>query len=53
MGQGVVCDPFAGSGSTLAAANAIGYESIGIERDSQYVSMAQTAISKLSAVNIK
>ena len=53
MGQGVILDPFAGSGSTLAAANAIGYESIGIERDPQYISMAQKAISKLSAIDIK
>jgi DNA modification methylase len=53
MGQGVILDPFAGSGSTLAAANAVGYESIGIERDPQYISMARKAISKLSAINIK
>jgi DNA modification methylase len=53
MGQGTILDPFAGSGSTLAAANAIGYESIGIERDPHYVSMAQKAVSKLSAVTVK
>src|SRR5229473_1692567 len=53
LGEGVILDPFAGSGSTLAAANAIGYESIGIERDPQYISMAQKTISKLSAIDIK
>jgi DNA modification methylase len=53
MGQGTILDPFAGSGSTLAAANAIGYESIGIERDPQYISMAQKAVSKLSTVTVK
>jgi site-specific DNA-methyltransferase (adenine-specific) len=37
----------------LAAANALGYESIGIERDRQYIDMAQDAISKLAAVKIK
>jgi site-specific DNA-methyltransferase (adenine-specific) len=52
MGQGVILDPFAGSGSTLAAANAVGYESIGIERDPEYVSMAKNAISRLSIVDI-
>src|SRR5205085_2413817 len=28
MGRGIVLDPFAGSGSTLAAANAVGYASV-------------------------
>jgi DNA modification methylase len=48
LGKGVVCDPFAGSGSTLAAANAIGYESIGIEKDATYFEVAKSAIPKLS-----
>jgi hypothetical protein len=33
LGKGAVLDPFAGAGSTLAAAEAIGYESIGVEKD--------------------
>lgn len=53
LGKGVILDPFAGSGSTLAAANAIGYDSIGIEKDARYVAMAQKAIPKLSALAIK
>ena len=36
LGEGVVVDPFAGSGSTLAAAEAVGYESIGMEKDVDY-----------------
>jgi site-specific DNA-methyltransferase (adenine-specific) len=36
VGEGLVLDPFAGSGSTLAAAEAVGYESLGIEKDSRY-----------------
>jgi site-specific DNA-methyltransferase (adenine-specific) len=49
LAQGVVLDPFAGSGSTLAAANAIGYDSIGIEKDPHYVALAKRAIPKLAA----
>ncbi len=50
LGRGLILDPFAGSGSTLAAANAVGYRSIGIERDRRYVDMACTAIPKLAAL---
>jgi DNA modification methylase len=48
LGEGLILDPFAGSGSTLAAANAVGYQSIGIEKDPHYFSMARRAIPKLS-----
>lgn len=40
LGQGIVLDPFAGAASTLAAAEAVGYESIGIERDPAYFKIA-------------
>lgn len=53
LGKGVLLDPFAGAGSTLAAANAVGYESIGIEKDLKYVEMAAKAIPKLAALDIK
>jgi len=53
LGEGVVLDPFAGSGSTLAAANAIGYTSIGIEKDPQFVELARDAIPKLSAIAVE
>jgi DNA modification methylase len=49
LGEGIVLDPFAGSGSTLAAAEAVGYQSVGIEKDSRYFNLATTAIPKLAA----
>jgi DNA modification methylase len=49
LAQGVVLDPFAGSGSTLAAAEALGYESIGLESDSRYFRLARAAIPRLAA----
>jgi site-specific DNA-methyltransferase (adenine-specific) len=53
LGIGIVYDPFAGSGSTLAAAEAIGYRSIGTDRDQQYFNMARTAFTKLAALQVK
>lgn len=47
LGQGIVLDPFAGAGSTLAAAEAVGYRSIGIEKDKYYFNIATAAIPKL------
>ena len=48
LGQGIVLDTFAGSGSTLAAAEAIGYDSIGIELDQQYYLEALDTIPLLA-----
>ena len=47
LGEGTILDPFAGAGSTLAAAEAVGYASIGVEKDDRYFEMASTAIPKL------
>lgn len=48
LGKGLIVDPFAGAGSTLAAANAVGYRSVGIERDSKYFLVACKAIPRLA-----
>jgi site-specific DNA-methyltransferase (adenine-specific) len=48
LGKGVVLDPFMGAGSTLAAAEYLGYESLGIEKDPQYFDMAVQAIPLLA-----
>ena len=50
LGEGVVLDPFAGSGSTLAAAVSVGYQAVGVERDSIFFNIAQKAIPELSAL---
>lgn len=52
LGEGTVLDPFAGAGSTLAAAEALGYASIGLERDASYFDVARKAIPKLRALAI-
>ncbi len=49
LGEGVVVDPFAGAGSTLAAAEAVGYVSIGVEKDVHFFDLARKAIPKLAA----
>jgi site-specific DNA-methyltransferase (adenine-specific) len=50
LGQGRILDPFMGSGSTLAAAQAVGYDSTGLEIDAAYFQMAQRAIPRLAAL---
>lgn len=47
LGRGIVLDPFMGSGATIAAAEALGYSSIGIEKDSSYYSAAVKSIPAL------
>jgi DNA modification methylase len=53
LGEGIILDPFAGAGSTLAAAEAVGYRSIGIEKDRHYFEMAQTAIPRLAKFKVR
>jgi site-specific DNA-methyltransferase (adenine-specific) len=50
LGTGVVLDPFMGGGSTIAAAVAVGYESIGVELDPIFFKTASEAIPKLAAL---
>lgn len=50
LGEGVILDPFFGSGSTIAACQAIGYDSIGVEIDEEYFIAAKPHIKALSAL---
>lgn len=52
LGKGTILDPFMGSGSTLAAAMAVGYESVGIEVDKEFSALARRAIPKLAALKV-
>jgi len=48
LATGVVLDPFMGGGSTIAAAVANGYQSIGLELDPIFFRIAERAIPRLS-----
>ena len=50
LGEGRILDPFMGGGSTIAAAENVGYTSVGVEIDRQYYEMARTAIPLLAAL---
>lgn len=48
LGKGTILDPFAGSGSTLAAAEFFGFSSIGLECDKKFYEIGINAIPKLA-----
>ncbi len=50
LGKGLLLDTFSGSGSTIAAAEALGYSAIGLERDGRYFEQSLDAVSSLSAI---
>lgn len=52
LGKGTIADPFAGSGSTLAAAEVVGYTCIGVERYEDYYNMAIKAIPRLRDLQV-
>jgi site-specific DNA-methyltransferase (adenine-specific) len=53
LGEGIVLDPFMGSGSTIAAAEVLGYNSIGIELDPEFYSMAEEGIPRLAEIEVE
>ena len=52
LGKGIIVDPFMGSGSTIAAVEAVGLSGIGVERFRDYYDMALTAIPRLQAIEV-
>jgi len=52
LGKGIVLDPFMGSGSTIAAAEALGIPSIGVEKNKPFFESAKESIRKLSLLRV-
>jgi site-specific DNA-methyltransferase (adenine-specific) len=45
--DGILLDPFAGSGTTILAARKLGYTAIGIEKEQQYCEIARARIAQV------
>jgi site-specific DNA-methyltransferase (adenine-specific) len=52
LGEGIVLDPFMGSGSTVAAAEAQGLIGIGVERFEEYFDLGVQAIPQLTSLSV-
>lgn len=52
LGEGVVADTFMGSGSTVAAAEAVGLRSVGVERFQEFYDMSLKGIPQLAKLKI-
>ncbi len=52
LGEGLVVDPFMGSGSTIAAAVAVGYRAIGVEKQHEFFEMAKKAVPRLAVLDV-
>lgn len=52
LGEGIVADPFMGSGSTVAACEAVGVVGVGVERHEEYYELARKAIPLLAGVPV-
>lgn len=52
LGKGILADPFMGSGSTVAAAEYVGLQCIGLERDERFFAMAEKGVPALARIAI-
>jgi site-specific DNA-methyltransferase (adenine-specific) len=50
LGEGIILDPFMGSGSTIAACEAQAISGIGLERFADYFALAQQAVPRLAGL---
>lgn len=50
LGEGLVVDPFMGSGATVAAAEVVGYRCVGVERYQHFFDLAVRAVPHLRAL---
>jgi site-specific DNA-methyltransferase (adenine-specific) len=53
LGEGIIVDTFSGSGSTVAAADALGLRCIGIERHQDYYDLSKSAAPKLAGIEAR
>ncbi len=53
FGIGIIYDPFAGSGATLAAAEAMSLHALGTDNDRQYFAMAERVFQPLTSLRVK
>lgn len=53
LGTGVVLDPFMGSGSTIAACEAMGIQGVGVERYADYFALASQAVPRLAKLSVR
>jgi site-specific DNA-methyltransferase (adenine-specific) len=53
LGEGLVADPFMGSGSTVGAAEAVHVPCIGVDRNVEYYEMAKKAVAKFASLSIE
>jgi site-specific DNA-methyltransferase (adenine-specific) len=50
LAEGRILDPFMGGGATIAAADCVGYNSVGVELDEHYYDMATLGIPLLATL---
>lgn len=53
LGEGIIADPFLGSGSTVAAAEALKLHCVGVERYQDYFDMANESIPQLARTDVR
>ena len=50
--DGIVFDPFAGSGTTLVACKELGYSFVGCEIEQKYIDIVNKRLSKINPLDV-